>query len=170
VGESIERLVPARFRSYHAEYRKGFAADATRRSMGAGRDLYALHKDGSEVAVEIGLSPFETDGGAFAVAAVTDISARKQMESDLLERGRDAEHANRLKDQFLAHGVSRAPHAPERRSRLGRHPAARRDRPTKRARAVNAIYTNARRQVQLIDELLDVSRIISGKLRLERAA
>jgi PAS domain S-box-containing protein len=102
VGELIERLVPARFRGHHGEYRAGFSADATRRSMGAGRDLYALRKDGSEVPVEIGLSPFETADGAFAVAAVTDISARKQMESDLLERRRDAEHANRLKDEFLA--------------------------------------------------------------------
>jgi PAS domain S-box-containing protein len=170
VGESIERLVPDRFRGHHAEYRKGFAADATRRSMGAGRDLYALRKDGSEVPVEIGLSPFETDDGAFAVAAVTDISARKQMEADLLDRGRDAEHANRLKDQFLAM-VSHELRTPL-NAVLGWADILQRgeiDR-TKRARAVNAIYTNARRQVQLIDELLDVSRIISGKLRLERAA
>ena len=170
VGESIERLVPARFRSQHGEYRNGFAADATRRPMGAGRDLYALRKDGSEVPVEIGLSPFETDGGAFAVAAVTDISERKQMEAALLERGRDAEHANRLKDQFLAM-VSHELRTPL-NAVLGWADILQRgaiDR-TKNERAVNAIYTNARRQVQLIDELLDVSRIISGKLRLDRAA
>jgi PAS domain S-box-containing protein len=170
VGESIERLVPARFRSHHAEYRKGFAADATRRSMGAGRDLYALRKDGSEVPVEIGLSPFETDGGAFAVAAVTDISERKRMEAALLERGRDAEHANRLKDQFLAM-VSHELRTPL-NAVLGWADILQRgdiDR-TKHGRALSAIYTNAARQVQLIDELLDVSRIISGKLRLERAA
>ncbi len=168
VGESIERLVPARFRGHHVEYRKEFTADATRRSMGAGRDLYALRKDGSEVPVEIGLSPFETDDGAFAVAAVTDISQRKQMEADLIERGHDAEHANRLKDQFLAM-VSHELRTPL-NAVLGWADILQRgdiDR-TKRERAVNAIYTNARQQAQLIDELLDVSRIISGKLRLER--
>jgi len=170
VGESIERLVPARFRGHHAEYRKGFAADATRRSMGAGRDLYALRKDGSEVPVEIGLSPFETDGGAFAVAAVTDISERKHMEAALLERGRDAEHANRLKDQFLAM-VSHELRTPL-NAVLGWADILQRGAidDTKHGRALTAIHTNASRQVQLIDELLDVSRIIAGKLRLERAA
>jgi PAS domain S-box-containing protein len=169
VGESIERLVPARFRSDHAEYRKGFAADATRRSMGAGRDLFALRKDGSEVPVEIGLSPFETDGGAFAVAAVTDISERKHMEADLIERGHDAERANRLKDQFLAM-VSHELRTPL-NAVLGWADILRRGGidHAKREQATNAIYTNAARQVQLIDELLDVSRIMSGKLRLERA-
>jgi PAS domain S-box-containing protein len=169
VGKSIEELVPARFRSQHTEYRTGFTADATRRSMGAGRDLYALCKDGSEVPVEIGLSPFETDGGAFTVAAVTDISERKQMEKDLLERRRHAEHANRLKDQFLAM-VSHELRTPL-NAVLGWADILQRGGidDTKRGRAANAIYTNAARQVQLIDELLDVSRIISGKLRLARA-
>ena len=170
VGESIDRLVPARFRGQHPEYRKGFTADATRRSMGEGRDLYALRKDGSEVPVEIGLSPFETDGGAFTVAAVTDITNRKEMEAALLERGRDAEHANRLKDQFLAM-VSHELRTPL-NAVLGWADILQRGEidHTKRGRALEAIYTNAGRQVQLIDELLDVSRIMSGKLRLERRA
>jgi len=41
---------------------------------------------------------------------------------------------------------------------------------TDRARAADAIYSNARRQARMIDELLDVARITSGKLRLERTA
>jgi PAS domain S-box-containing protein len=63
IGESIERLVPVRFRGHHSTYRKHFGVDAQRRPMGAGRDLYALRKDGSEVPVEIGLSPIETVDG-----------------------------------------------------------------------------------------------------------
>jgi PAS domain S-box-containing protein len=80
VGQSVERLVPLRFRERHPEYRAGFSTAPRRRPMGAGRDLYALRKDGTEIPVEIGLSPFETAEGSFVLAAITDISARKRME------------------------------------------------------------------------------------------
>lgn len=80
LGQSIERLVPLRFRDQHPGHRGGFAADPRRRPMGAGRDLYALRKDGTEVLVEIGLSPIETADGVFVLAAITDITERKQAE------------------------------------------------------------------------------------------
>ena len=81
-----------------------------------------------------------------------------------------AESANRLKDQFLA-TVSHELRTPlsailgwAEMLQSGRLP------PEKRARASQAIFNNAKRQAQLIDELLDVARIISGKLRLEHTA
>ena len=81
-----------------------------------------------------------------------------------------AEQANRLKDQFLAI-VSHELRTPLNAIlgwadmlRSGTLAKARRE------RAVDAVYANAKRQVRLIDELLDISRIMSGKLRLERTA
>ena len=86
LGQSIDQLVPERFRGRHAGYRSGFFADSRQRPMGSGRDLYALRKDGSEVAVEIGLSPINTADGLFVLAAITDITERKRAQRALAEQ------------------------------------------------------------------------------------
>ena len=83
LGQSIERLVPERFRRQHSFYRSAFFADPRARPMGAGRDLYGLRKDGSEVSVEIGLNPIETEEGRFVLASVIDITERKRAEEEL---------------------------------------------------------------------------------------
>src|SRR5512135_726878 len=60
LGQSIEILVPEAVRSAHLEDRTNYAKHPATRAMGAGRDLYGLHKDGHEIPVEIGLSPLHT--------------------------------------------------------------------------------------------------------------
>ena len=51
--------------------------------MGAGRDLFARRKDGSEFLVEIGLNPIHTQDGLFVLTVIVDISARRQAEEAL---------------------------------------------------------------------------------------
>jgi len=80
-GQPIETLVPQRLRAGHEQHRADFFSHPQTRPMGAGSELSGRRKDGSEVSVEISLSPLELDEG-LAVAAVRDIAARRGVEQN----------------------------------------------------------------------------------------
>jgi diguanylate cyclase (GGDEF)-like protein/PAS domain S-box-containing protein len=84
VGRPVEVLVPERFGGGHPKHRMDFSSSPRARPMGAGRDLYAVRKDGSEFPVEIGLNPIETEEGLLVLSAIVDISERKRAEEQIL--------------------------------------------------------------------------------------
>ncbi|WP_135805611.1 PAS domain S-box protein [Halorussus marinus] len=92
-GEPVERLMPAEFRSRHAEARRAYFENPERRAMGAGLTLRGRRRDGSTFPVDISLSPM-TDGGEMRVMAVIrDITERTRLQRKyrtLLEAAPDA--------------------------------------------------------------------------------
>jgi len=90
-GKRIEVLVPARFRKQHAKHRAHYAEEPHRREMGAGRELAARRKDGTEFPVDIMLSPLETPEGPCVIATVRDITVRKRSEQELTKAHRELE-------------------------------------------------------------------------------
>jgi two-component system, cell cycle sensor histidine kinase and response regulator CckA len=78
--QSLEILIPPRFRNQHHESRVQFFSHARSRPMGSGRELPALRKDGTEFPANIALSPVDTEDGMVVLAAVRDITERKKNE------------------------------------------------------------------------------------------
>ena len=81
-GAQLEMLVPSRLRDSHSSLRAAFLSEPIARQMGVDGQLYGLRKDGTEVPVEIGLNPVYTSEGLFIVSSVSDISRRKQAETE----------------------------------------------------------------------------------------
>src|SRR4051812_21081714 len=90
-GLQVEVLVPDSIRHRHASYREGYAQAPRTRPMGNQMDLVARRKDGSEVRVEIALSPLQAHGVPLVVAAIRDVGSYPRVRQ-ALQRARHAEH------------------------------------------------------------------------------
>lgn len=96
IDQPVEILVPERFRASHPAHRAEFCAASQPRAMGAGRDLFARRKDGTERLVEIGLAPIHTQEGILALTAILDITERRRAELELREQQLNLVHMSRV--------------------------------------------------------------------------
>lgn len=84
LGQSVEMLFPERSRIKHGNLRRVFAAGPREQPIGAGHDLCARRRDGTEIPVEIGLKPIRREGRYYVLTIMVDISERKRLEEQRL--------------------------------------------------------------------------------------
>jgi PAS domain S-box-containing protein len=168
IGSPVEILIPDRYKGHHPEHRDGFFSSPRARSMGQGLDLWGCRQDGSEFPVEISLSPLETEDGMLATAAIRDVTERKRVERDLSEANVQLENASRAKDRFLA-SMSHELRTPLNAilgftgTLLMELPGPLND---DQAKQLRTVQRSGRHLLSLINDLLDLARIESGKLEL----
>ncbi len=100
LGKEIEILIPERYAHNHHTHRTKYVKKPERRSMGVGRDLFAVKKDGTEFPVEVSLSHYYTNEGINIIAFIIDISQRKEIENAVLQQ-KEQLYENNLKIEEL---------------------------------------------------------------------
>ena len=174
VGQTVEVLVPRRFRKKHAKHRYGYYGEHPTRPMGIGLDLFGLRKNGTEFPVEISLSPLETEEGLLVSAAIRDVTQRKRMEEDvqklnedLKQRAAQLEAANKELEAF-SYSVSHDLRAPLRSIDGFSHVVLEdygEQLPADARGYLERVRAAAQRMAVLIDDLLNLSRVTRTALQ-----
>jgi PAS domain S-box-containing protein len=188
IGRSVELLVPQPARDLHVDERMRYWDNPVTRPMGRGLTLNAVRKDGSVFPVEISLSPVNAGDEVRVVAIIRDVTERKRIEEqmrsmelrfnsmlaatnvELERRNREVERADRLKSEFLAsmsHELRTPLHTIIGFSELLAEEIQGPLNPKQR-RFVEHIHRDSKHLLELINDILDLSKIESGKVELRR--
>ena len=164
IGGSVDMLLPVRHQHEHATHRETFWRNPSTRPMGQGLKLVGRRQDGSEVPVEIALSPVQTDQGDLVIGSIRDISERLRFYDALSQKNVELERASKAKDHFLAN-MSHELRTPltvvigfvKTLMMKAAGPLN-----AEQERQVSKIETNATHLLALLNHLLDLAKVESG--------
>lgn len=167
LGISIESLMPQQYRIAHRRYREEFHLDG-RRQANTRCGLSCLRADGSEVPVDIELNPIVTRSGPATLASITDISERVRLERALQEKNTELMNAMQAKDRFIA-GMSHELRTPL-TSIIGYAGTLlmrlHGELTEEQSRHLATIERNANHLLSMINDVLDLAKIGSGKMEM----
>ena len=164
MGSPVDMLLPVRHQHAHATHRETFWRNHSTRPMSQGSKLVGRRQDGSEVPVEIALSPVQTEQGDLVIGSIRDISERLRFYDALSQKNVELERASKAKDYFLAN-MSHELRTPltivigfvKTLMMKAAGPLN-----AEQERNVSKIETNATHLLSLLNDLLDLAKVESG--------
>jgi PAS domain S-box-containing protein len=152
IGQPIDMLVPDRFRRQHAVHRQAFNRRPETRKVESCGNLLGLRKDGTEFPAEISLNPIEVDGSLLVLGVVTDLSERRRIERLKTEFVATVSHEMRTPLTSIAGALGLLAG-----NTTGKLPASAK-------RLLTIAYRNSQRLVRLLNDILDIEKMESGKV------
>jgi PAS domain S-box-containing protein len=173
IGQSVDILLPERFKGVHPAHRESYLQQPRSRPMGAGLDLWARRRDGTEFPVAISLSPIVTESGTQVFSAVRDVTARREVEERIQSMNRqlvrhnvELEAVNKELEAF-SYSVSHDLRAPLRAiDGFGRILQKELEGSLEQGPQdhLNRVRRAAQHMGELIDDLLNLSRVTRSEL------
>ncbi|AWK89486.1 PAS domain S-box protein [Azospirillum thermophilum] len=167
-GNNIAMLMPEPYAAEHPGYYRAYRRSGRKTPVGTLRELTARCADGTLLPVEIALSNWRSGGDEFFIGIVRDISASKQIEAELRRARDSAEHASRMKSEFLA-TISHEIRTPMNGvlgtvTLLGAEPLE-----PEQKRLADIARQSAEGLLGLLDDILDFSKLEAGRVTVETA-
>ncbi len=169
-GKSFaETIIPSQFRELHRQSLQRYLSTGDGPVLNQRTEGFAIHRDGREFAVELAIAPMRAGGSCGFCAFIRDITLRKQAADDLRAAKEAAEAASNAKSAFLAN-MSHEIRTPL-NGILGFTHLLLNDivgDPEERRDHLQTIHGCGRHLLGVIDDVLDLSKIESGQMEVER--
>jgi PAS domain S-box-containing protein len=168
VGRNVAVLMPEPYRSRHDDYLGRYLESGMARAIGIEREVRGRRKDGTTFAMEIAISEVGHEGARLFTGLVRDITERKRVQQELVEAWKAADAANTAKSEFLSsmsHELRTPLNAILGFAQLQRDYS---DQPLSEEQrtSIEQIYDGGQHLLTLINDVLDLSKIESGKIEL----
>lgn len=170
IGQNIRIFMPRDVAEKHDDYLRNYSSNGHAKIIGTGREVRACRRDGSEFEADLSVAELIIEDEKLFTGVIRDITERKRMELELIQAKEQAEAANRAKSTFLAnmsHEIRTPLNAILGYAQIMRHDSTLSE---KNQDNLTIIGQSGNHLLTLISEILEMSKIESGKIKVQKTS